>query len=67
MSSSFDGTCKLWGSGDWKLIATLNDHEGKVMSCDVSGDGTCIVSGSMDKTFKLWSNETDRQFILREQ
>lgn len=35
-SSSFDGTCKMWSSDDWRLIKSFEAHEGKIMSIDVS-------------------------------
>jgi len=36
VSSSFDGTVKIWSEGDWKLLKTLEGHEGKIMSVDIS-------------------------------
>jgi U4/U6 small nuclear ribonucleoprotein PRP4 len=36
VSSSFDGTCKIFTEGDWKPIKSLTGLEGKVMGCDVS-------------------------------
>jgi U4/U6 small nuclear ribonucleoprotein PRP4 len=35
-SCSYDGTAKLWSSGDWKLINTLKTDEGKTMCVDVA-------------------------------
>jgi U4/U6 small nuclear ribonucleoprotein PRP4 len=36
VSSSFDGTAKIWSTrGDWKLLQTLEGHEGKVMGVGV--------------------------------
>jgi U4/U6 small nuclear ribonucleoprotein PRP4 len=36
MSSSFDGTIKVWSSTDFKLLKSINAHEGKVMGLDIS-------------------------------
>jgi len=31
ISSSFDGTCKVWSTRNWHSLTTLRGHEGKVM------------------------------------
>lgn len=54
-SSSFDGTGKVWSTRDWKLLSTLQGHEGKVMGIDVLDGPDCgIVTCGYDKTLKLW-------------
>ncbi|KAI8618832.1 WD40-repeat-containing domain protein [Chytriomyces sp. MP71] len=58
VSSSYDGTCKIFSEGDWKPLKSLAGLEGKVMSCDVSGDGRHIVTASYDRTFKLFSPDS---------
>ncbi|KAJ3292781.1 U4/U6 small nuclear ribonucleoprotein Prp4 [Borealophlyctis nickersoniae] len=55
VSSSHDGTCKLWTDGDYKPIKALTGLEGKVMCCDLSGDGKYVATASYDRTFKLYS------------
>ncbi|KAJ3009067.1 hypothetical protein HKX48_008186, partial [Thoreauomyces humboldtii] len=57
VSSSYDGTCKVWTDGDYKPVKALTGLEGKVMSCDVSGDGQFIATASYDRTFKLYATE----------
>ncbi|KAJ3253329.1 U4/U6 small nuclear ribonucleoprotein Prp4 [Chytriomyces hyalinus] len=57
VSSSYDGTCKIFTEGDWKPLKSLAGLEGKVMSCDVSGDGKHIATASYDRTFKLFAPE----------
>lgn len=52
VSSSFDGTAKVWSARDWKLLATLRGHEGKVTGAGLLEDG--IVTCGFDKTLKLW-------------
>lgn len=37
VSSSYDGTCKLWTDGDYKPLKSLTGLEGRVMSADLSG------------------------------
>lgn len=36
VSASFDGTAKIWGVGDWRLLKTLAGHESKIMDVDIS-------------------------------
>ncbi|KAJ1561831.1 hypothetical protein HK405_002653, partial [Cladochytrium tenue] len=55
VSSSFDGTCKIFTEGDWKPIKALAGLDSRVLSCDVSGDGLYIATVSYDRTFKLFS------------
>ena len=51
-SSSFDGTAKVWSTRDWKMLATLRGHAGKVMGVDLLRDS--IVTSGFDKTLKVW-------------
>ncbi len=54
-SASFDGTGKIWSTRDWKLLSTLEGHEGKVMGVDVLDGRDCgVVTCGFDKTLKLW-------------
>ena len=39
----------------WRLVRTIEGHEGFIVwSVAISPDGKYIVSGSQDKTLKLW-------------
>ena len=61
LSSSFDGTARIWSTRNWKMLKTLKGHEGKIMGSDfvnVNGSvngGYGIVTGGFDKTIKLWT------------
>ncbi|KAJ3414081.1 hypothetical protein HDV05_007115 [Chytridiales sp. JEL 0842] len=57
VSSSYDGTCRIFSEGDWKPIKSLSGLEGKVMCCDVSKDGKYIATASYDRTFKLFASD----------
>lgn len=59
LSASYDASIKLWRTRDWKLLATLKGHDGKVMSADFAPDETHIVSCGFDRTFKLWAHERE--------
>ena len=51
----FYGTVQIW---DWDSKNLLEDfagyHTGKVKSLAVTPDGKTVVSGSADKTVKIW-------------
>ncbi|KFH40478.1 putative WD repeat-containing protein-like protein [Hapsidospora chrysogenum ATCC 11550] len=54
VSSGFDRNVKIFSADDWTLVQTLSGHTGPVSSVDYSKDGRWIVSGSHDRTVKLW-------------
>lgn len=51
-SGSTDGSIKAWAKG--KVIRTLTGHADVVNTLALSKDGQFLVSGSADKTVKLW-------------
>lgn len=55
ITSSYDNTVNVWSADNWIKIKSLEGHSDRVMSCDISGDGTGIVSSGWDRTIKLWS------------
>lgn len=57
LTAGYDNTAKLWASDTFKLISTLAGHEGRVISADISPDGSgLIASVSADRTIKLWAS-----------
>ncbi|KAJ3270204.1 U4/U6 small nuclear ribonucleoprotein Prp4 [Terramyces sp. JEL0728] len=58
VSSSYDGTCRLWTDGDYKPMKSLFGSEGKVMSADISPDCEYIATSLYDRTFKLYSRQS---------
>jgi len=64
ISSSNDNTVKVWKTQDnadiWRLEKTLRGHGGKVPSCDLSFDGTRIVSVAHDSSeqARVWEIQT---------
>ncbi|PSR97533.1 WD40-repeat-containing domain protein [Coniella lustricola] len=59
-SSGFDRKVNVYSMDDYSLISSLESHTAPVSSVDISMDGRWIVSGSHDRTIKLWArNETE--------
>ena len=49
-----DGLVKVWDATTGQEIGTLKGHAGSVCGAAVSPDGQRIVSGSKDRTIKIW-------------
>ncbi|KAK6461249.1 WD40-repeat-containing domain protein [Scheffersomyces coipomensis] len=54
VTASYDGTLGIISSDNWVKVKSLAGHNDKVMSCDISGDGSKIVSSGWDRSVKLW-------------
>jgi len=55
LAASNDNACRIWGLHDQRLKHTLTGHTGKVLSAKFLGeDSSKIVSGSHDRTLKIW-------------
>ncbi|XP_005991379.1 apoptotic protease-activating factor 1 isoform X2 [Latimeria chalumnae] len=55
LSWSFDGTVKVWDITSGEVMQDFACHDGAVLCCDVSPNGTMFSSTSADKTAKVWS------------
>ncbi|XP_018016537.1 U4/U6 small nuclear ribonucleoprotein Prp4 [Hyalella azteca] len=51
---SYDGMVRLWPHKVCQPLRTLQGHGHKIMSVDISPDGTSIATGAFDKTYKIW-------------
>jgi WD40 repeat protein len=65
VSGSWDNTIKVWGwtksfllghGVTWKLLKTLEGHSDCVLSVAWNHDSSKIISGSGDKTIKIWDS-----------
>lgn len=54
-SCGFDRKINVYSMDDFSLISSLASHTAPVSSVDISRDGRWIVSGSHDRTIKLWT------------
>ena len=55
LSSSWDGTIRLWNLKTFTTRKTLVGHTKDVLSVAFSADNRQIMSGSMDKNVKIWN------------
>ncbi|RLV90555.1 U4/U6 small nuclear ribonucleoprotein PRP4 [Spathaspora sp. JA1] len=55
-TSSYDGLVNIWSSDNWIKVKTLEGHTEKVMSCDINGDGSQIISSGWDRSIKIWQS-----------
>ncbi len=53
--SSWDGTLRLWDLASGETTRQFIGHEKDVLSVAFSADNRHIVSGSRDKTLRLWN------------
>ena len=56
--SAGDHTLKVWDVASGSLVRTLTGHKNRVTCVDVAPDNARVLSGSYDKTWKLWNSRT---------
>jgi len=64
LSSSWDGTIRLWNLKTGTTRTTLIGHEKDVLSVAFSPDNRQIASGSMDKNVKIWNIHGECKFTV---
>lgn len=58
LTSSQDGTAKIWDAQTGMLIADLKEHIAIIWEASFSPDGKKIVTASLDQTAKIWDAQT---------
>ncbi|MFT5501057.1 MAG: WD40 repeat protein/class 3 adenylate cyclase, partial [Woeseiaceae bacterium] len=61
VSTSSDGTARIWDVESAKQIGVLKGHSGTVRSAAFSSDGQLIITRSADNTERLWGAEDRKQ------
>ena len=61
-----DGTLTLWSGYEGEILRSFRGHESEVGGVAMSADGKCVVSGSEDKSVRVWDVETGAQLVDEE-
>jgi len=64
LSSSWDKTLRLWELSTGQTTRRFVGHTNDVLSVSFSADNRQIVSGSRDRTIKLWNTLGDCKFTI---
>jgi WD40 repeat protein len=54
VSAGMDGLIKLWSTRTWAQVGEIRGHEKSVNMLSLSPAGDLLVSGSSDKTVRIW-------------
>jgi WD40 repeat protein len=66
LSSSWDKTLRLWELATGNTTRRFVGHTNDVLSVSFSADNRQIVSGSRDRTIKLWNTLGDCKYTITE-
>jgi len=61
VTTSWDGSVKLWQVATGEAKLSLNRHQKSVLDAEFSPDGTQIVTASMDGTARLWDAASGKE------
>ncbi|CDF38902.1 unnamed protein product [Chondrus crispus] len=56
-----DGTLRLWSTSERRVLKSFRGHRSRVRCVAMSGDRRRVVSGSWDKSVRVWDVETRAQ------
>ena len=65
LTTSEDGTARLWLTTSGHNVATLTGHKRAVTCGAFSPDGEAVVTGSDDRTARLWTIKGELSAVLR--
>jgi WD40 repeat protein len=58
VAATASGTLRVWSMDDFEEVAQLLGHKKLIMSLAISSDSSRIVSGSLDRTMRVWDGRT---------
>lgn len=60
----YSQSCQIWDIAKKRIRNVFDGHQQEIYSLDFSSDGTLIVSGSGDKTARIWNMNTGLSQVL---
>jgi WD40 repeat protein len=66
VAGTASGDLRVWSIVEFEEIAQLSEHKHSVMSLSISFDGSRIVSGSRDRTMRVWDGQTSEEIGICE-
>lgn len=57
MSGSYDRDIKVYNSDSWINLAALKGHTDKILTLDITRDGSKMISAGWDRSIKLWTQD----------
>jgi len=57
LSTSFDGSAKLWSSRSYQPLSTLVGHQGIVLGGDLAMTEKQVITVGYDRTVKVWAKD----------
>jgi hypothetical protein len=61
VTSSADGTARVWDAENGRALANLTGHQNSVLTAAFSPDGKRVVTASSDKTARVWDAQSGRE------
>ena len=58
------GTARIYDAGSQRCIAVLEGHDGEVSKVCFNPQGQRVLSGSADKTARLWDANTGTNILI---
>jgi WD40 repeat protein len=64
VGGTVNGFLRVWSMVDFEEVVQLSGHQKQVRSLAISSDGSRIVSGSSDRTMRVWDGRTFEELGL---
>jgi WD40 repeat protein len=66
VAGTTSGLLRVWSTDNFEEVAALSGHKNEIMFLATSSDGSRIVSGSRDRTMRVWDGRTFEELGLCE-
>jgi WD40 repeat protein len=66
IAGTANGYMRVWSLVDFEEVVQISGHKRRVMSLAISSDGVRVVSGSRDRTMRVWDGRSFKEIGLCE-